>query len=104
MNHTSQPHLNKMYTFIPISPTKEAWLNRPFVSCTSLKDMIDKLQKIEGLSLRGQIVLYGKEENLKTFSGLKELESQLIARNWSDASYSKIHFYQYGSVLMNHKN
>ena len=89
-----------MYTFIPVNPSKEAWMARPFKGFFSLKDMIDGLKGGVTHPLRGHVV-FKKSGSIQEFSGVKELENIFLTVNWSPERYERVHFYQFGYVMIN---
>lgn len=91
-----------MYTFIPVNPSKEAWMTRPFNAFLSLKDMVNSLKEFAPYPLRGQLVF--KSGSIQEFSGIKDLENIFLCRNWSSDPYEKVHFYRFGYVIVNSKN
>lgn len=88
-----------MHTFIPLSPTKEAWASKPFDGFSSLETMITRLKEKKML-VRGQILYKDTERAPFSFSNVKELEAELLSNKWSAEPYKMIYFYRFGYITI----
>ena len=88
-----------MHTFIPISPTKEAWASKPFDGFSNLETMVLTLKGKKRV-FRGQILYKDVGQAACCFSNVKELEAELLRNRWSAEPYRMIYFYGLGYVTL----